>query len=265
MTTQNSSGCNCDCGPKGYIPLNSKIMVNKNNTINIQTPSGWVYIGVDSSTRSLVMIGNGTTSVSCTCTGSGSCYPFIATGLSGSTSGCAGDCTSCQMTQTGVFQGTTHIFSSGGYIDFTQGVNFAKKGVHLPAVFASMFNVKEVAEALNNFLEKVYEGKPYPVMIQGENFITAPDGYEMAVVNVFGRATIIPVPNGSGTGDLIAGGTASCSCTQGGCTVKSHSIPFIGSATWCEGDCSGTCTLGCTTASGNGVVETVYAAQSFQF
>ncbi len=41
---------------------------------------------------------------------------------------------------------------------------------------------------------------------------------------------------------MAAGGKASCSCTRGACTLRSKNI-LIGSATWCEGDCTGTCTL----------------------
>jgi hypothetical protein len=264
MTTTNS-GCKCNCGDRGWIPLNSTISVNKNNSINIQAPLGWAYIGKESSTGQLFTIVNGGTSVSCTCNATGSCLPFVGSGPGGDTAGCAGDCTNCTMKQSAAFQGGVHVFSEGGYIDLTAGITFAQRGIQLPAVFEAMLDVPEIQTAIIKFFEKIYEGKPFPVMIQGQGFITAPDGYEMVVVNMFGRATIIPVPIRTGLSEVVSGGTASCSCTQGSCTAKSHSVPFVGSVTYCEGDCAGTCTLSCSTARGNGVSEASYTALCFKF
>jgi len=265
LTTPNS-GCDCDCGDRGWIPLNSKIQVNKNNSISIQAPTGWIYIGYKKGTTQLLKATSGGTSVSCTCNTTGSCLPFTGTGPGGSTSGCAGNCTNCTMTQSAIIGGTNVNFESGGYINIADRVDFANKDIPLPAAFKAMFDLPEVKKALKDFIDKTYAGLPFPKVTQGNDFISVPDGYSLAAVSIFGRAAMVPVPTISlKTTAAAGGGTASCSCTQGTCTLESTTIPFIGSASYCTGSCSGTCTLSSGAIIANGVVDALYSAISFRF
>lgn len=264
MTRQNS-GCDCNCGDRGWIPLNSKIQINKNNSISIQAPTGWIYVGYKKGTTQLLKAMSGGTSVSCTCNKTGSCLPFIGSGSGGSTSGCAGDCTDCSMVQSTVADGTNVNFESGGYIDIADRVEFVNKGILLPAAFKAMFDLPEVKKALKDYIDKTYAGLPFPKVTQGNDFISVPDGYSLAAVSIFGRAAMVPVPTISLRAASAGGNTASCSCTQGTCTLESTTIPFIGSASYCTGSCSGTCTLTAAITIGNGGVDTLYNAISFRF
>lgn len=247
MENENHSNCGCS-STSGWIPVNSKIQVNADHSITIQAPSGWVYVGRTVQNPQLMRVASGTTSVSCTCNSSGSCMPFVGSGPLGSTSGCAGDCTNCTMKQSARVGNENHDFSSGGYIDSADTVRFIDNNLPFPAAFSEMFELPDVESALKAFIEKVYGGLPFPIMKEGENFIATPDGYTLASVSVFGRATLIPVPTIALPDNVLrmaVGGGASkgsCSCTQGTCTLKTHTVLGMGS-TYCEGDCTGTCTL----------------------
>src|SRR4051812_20901080 len=149
MCAENSD-CICGCGDRGWFPLNSRVQVQKDNSIFIQAPTGWAYVGFENKTGSLKVATGGTT-VSCTCTGTGGCLPFVASGSAGSTAGCAGNCTACSQKQSAkMAQGGDVTFSSGGYVDFSGNVDFAEIP-HLPAAFAAMFEVKEIKQAFKTF------------------------------------------------------------------------------------------------------------------
>jgi hypothetical protein len=264
-----------DCGCKeesGWIPTNSKIQVNSDRSITIQSPSGWEYIGRVKRSSKVLRVSSGTTSVSCTCNTSGNCLPFVGSGPGGNTSGCAGSCTNCTMTQSARVGNVNHNFLSGGYIDFADTVRFIDDSLQLPAAFPEMFELPEVEKAIKEFLERVYGGLPFPKMKIGENFVAAPTGYTIAPVSLFGRVVAVAVPtiaipdNVRVAQGLSGGGAskASCSCTDGTCTVKSVSV-LIGSATYCEGACNGTCTLTMSVIIGGGDELEYYKAISYKF
>ncbi len=133
--------CNCGCGTRGWIPLNSKVQFNEDSTISISPPVGWNYVGYVQGSNRLAVISGGATTTSCDCTGSGKCMPFVGSGPLGSTSGCAGNCTKCSMEQSG-FTDRKIKFSSGGYVDMTAGVDFITDNIERPVVFKAMFDVK---------------------------------------------------------------------------------------------------------------------------
>lgn len=61
------------------------------------------------------------------------------------------------------------------------------------------------------------------------------------------------------------GCTASCSCSgNGGCTLQTASAG-LGGATWCQDNCSATCTLTATKNIGNGAVDVIYAAKVYRY
>lgn len=256
--------CNCESNDRIWIPQNSKIIVNDDKSMSIIPPRGYEYVGYDKNGK--LQRSSGGTKVTCDCTGSGSCLPFVVSGGGGSTGGCQGSCELCLMETSTQKNNTDIVIETGGYLDLTQNIEFVTDGLQLPAAFKAMFDLEEVKQEINNFVKEVYQGLPFPKIREGKDFFTAPNGYIMAVVNVFGRATTIPVPTiALQAARGVGGATASCSCSQGTCTSKSGSIPGVGSATWCEGSCTGTCTLQTSKNKGNGLVDVTYEAISYRF
>jgi len=257
----NDDECGCGCGSEGsaWFPLNSKVQVTNEYSLSITPPTGWVYVGYEKKTGKLKAATGGTT-VSCDCTGTGNCLPFVATGSAGTTAGCAGSCTACTQKQSA----KSVKFESGGYVNLAGGVNIAERA-DLPAAFAAMFEVPEIKHGFNAFLQKMYMDLPWPKMVIGEDFMSVPNGYSIIPVDVYGRVTMVPVPTASLRTATASGTKTSCSCTSGTCTLKTQSIPFVGSASWCEGSCSGTCTLSNAISVGNGATEDRYVARSYKF
>lgn len=256
--------CDCGCGDRAWIPLNSRIQVVKDNSIDIIPPKGWSYVGFKKGTTQLLRTAAGGTTVSCTCNTTGTCLPFVISGKDGSSAGCAGTCTNCTMKQGAIIGGKHVVFENGGYIDLSDTqTNFVKIGLQIPAAFSAMFELPEVKKALKDFIDRVYGGLPYPKITIGENYISAPDGYSFAAVSIFGRATMVPVPTVAL--EEAGGSVASCSCTNGTCSIKTHSVPFLGSATYCEGACTGTCTLSGAISIGNGNVTEIYNSIAYRY
>lgn len=260
------TNCDCNCSDRAWFPLNSKVQVNTNNSIIVIPPIGWQYVGVKNTGGKLLRVTSGGTTVSCTCNTKGSCSPFVISGSGGSSAGCTGTCTNCTMKQSAKIDGQNIDFDSGGYIDLSNiQADFIPPGIQLPAAFGAMFIVPEVQKSLIEFINRTYGGLPYPQITIGDDFVSTPYGYSYAAVNLMGRATMVPVPtialryNGGG------GSKASCSCTNGTCTLKTYSVPLLGSATYCEGSCSGTCTLSNASIVGNGVTNENYTAISYKF
>lgn len=223
---------------KCWFPNGSETQKDKNFLI-IQAPQSWIYVGL--SNGELLTAKNGKTKVSCTCQTSGSCLPFTGSGPGGSTSGCAGSCTKCLMEQS-VAPKFTKVLS-GGYINLAIETRIIKIEEELPAAFDAMFEVPEVKNKIKSFIDRLYNGVDYPKVTEKNGVLKVPEGYLFAFVNICGRAAVIPVPESARISNGAFGSSASCSCTDGNCTAKSKSIPFIGSVTYCEGSCQGTCTL----------------------
>lgn len=264
--------CNCK-NENGWLPVNSRIQVNSDKSIDIQAPAGWEYIGIVKNNSRVIRVANGNTSVSCNCNTSGSCLPFAGTGPGGSTSGCAGNCTNCTMKQSAVVDGKDIDFIRGGYIDFADSMRIIDDEIELPAAFEEMFQLQEVENEIQDFFKRIYCGLPYPEMKIGENYVAAPRGFTMAPVSIFGRAAIVPVPTAIlpeslKSRALAAGGggsKASCSCSDGTCTASTYNVPLVGSVTYCKGSCDGTCTLSTSVGVGGGEEVELYRAISYNF
>lgn len=107
---------------KCWFPNGSDTQVNEDNSLSIQAPDNWIYVGY--SGGELQVANDGGSTISCTCNTSGSCLPFTGSGPGGSTSGCAGDCTNCTMKQS-IAQGDIDI-DEGGYIDLNAEARIIK-------------------------------------------------------------------------------------------------------------------------------------------
>lgn len=260
-------GCYCENNYRMWIPQNSKIQVNEDNSIKIVPPSGFIYVGFDENGILRQSYGDNGTKVSCNCLVKGKCLPFVGTGPGGSTAGCAGDCTSCDMTQSVIdSSGQEIVIYTGGYIDLTQNISFIQEGQELPSAYKAMFELEFVQKEIISFLKTVYQGLSQPTLREGDNFISTPNGYSMGMINVFGRATAIPIPTISmQAANGVGGGTARCECASGGsCKIVKTGIKGI-SLTYCEGDCSGTCTLYTSINEGNGNVEKTSTSEFYRF
>ncbi|MCO5238300.1 MAG: hypothetical protein M9933_18745 [Chitinophagaceae bacterium] len=242
---------------KCWLPNNSEFELTENNELIITAPSDWKYVGF--SNGEIVLSNSSKSKISCTCTGSGSCIPFIASGPLGSTSGCAGSCSSCNMKQS-----INEIFiDSGGYINLGIEPSIVMKDEFLPAAFDAMFEIPEVQEKVNTFIKNTFQDIPFPEIIDKGDLFELPQGYLFAIVNICGHASAIPIPENIMTENMATGTSTSCSCTKGSCTLKKKSV-LIGSATYCEGTCTGTCTLSTSLIQNNLEVFT-YSAVLFNF
>lgn len=223
-----------------WVPANSKVSGTGNRQV-ITPPAGWVYVGFDAQ-RNFVSAAGGTT-ISCDCTGQGACLPFKASGLGGSTAGCAGSCTACNMSQALVRPNGTPVWlHTGGYINYSYGITPAKAGEALPSGFDAMFADQRVQKGFEEFLNKAYRGKQIPTPNLNEGRLGLPEGHAFMSLNVYGRGVVTIVPAEFARASNGTTGAPSCSCSNGTCTVKTKTV-LIGSAAWCEGNCGGTCSL----------------------
>lgn len=162
-----------------------------------------------------------------------------------------------------IAQGDIDI-DEGGYIDLNAEARIIKVGEEFPAAFDAMFEMPEVQQKVDDFINQVYAGQDYPEVTNNDGRLEVSDGYVFAVVNICNRAAVIPIPESAMIANGAGGSSASCSCTDGSCTVKSRSVPFIGSVTYCEGSCQGTCTLS-TSVIKDDTREITYEAEVFKF
>lgn len=243
----------------GWIPQGSILQPNPDNTLTIIPPQGWIYVGTTTDGNALTVAG-GQTTICCDCNTTGSCNPFTGSGPGGSTSGCAGTCTNCTMTQSVAAGGID--FLSGGYLNLAAEPAIIQQGDLRPGPFKEMYNVPEVQQKIQQFINSIYHGQPVPELTEGPNFVYAPEGYTLVFVDIAGRAVILPVPDSAVTAAAAAGGKASCSCSNGSCTLESTTIPLVGSVKYCEGNCSGTCCLSTRIASTD---QETYAATCFAY
>lgn len=237
---------------QGWIPEGSTIQENPNDTMTIIPPADWIYAGTPEGGGATYIAAGGQATVSCTCNTSGTCSPFTGTGPGGSTSGCAGTCTNCTMKQSA--SGVN--FDSGGYLNLTIVPHIILANEPIPGPFKAMFDVPEVISKIHQFIDGIYQGQPFPEVTQGPNYLEVPSGYLLAIVNIAGRGVVLPIPENAAPAGGATGAAASCSCTNGSCTLKSlGGWPY--GATWCEGNCTGTCSLTTSASVGGEITSTI--------
>lgn len=230
---------------KSWQPLGSSFQT-VNRELLITPPQGWGYVGYDINDNLVNVQTTAGKKISCTCTGSGNCNPFVADGLGGSTSGCAGNCTSCTQTQSVFMQNQYLGVISGGYYNPNATTRLLQDGEQAAAVFDALFELNDFRTELEDFYTAAYGTAPVQApVIAPDGTASAPQGHSLVAVSIFGRGMVAIVPDSYAQAHLgfsLASAKASCSCTSGTCTLKTRTI-VIGSATYCEGNCSGTCTL----------------------
>jgi hypothetical protein len=257
-----SSDCKCK-GAQFWLPLNTKINVAKDSSLQVQAPLGFEYLGYDSKGK-LASLASGGSSISCNCTGTGDCLPGIVVSSSGTLGGCGGSCTKCTMTQTS--RDGKLNFATGGFINRLGGVHYItnSKAV-IPAAFEALYDDEEAREALKFFIDEQFCGIKIPAAIERDNLFIAPRGFAFAAVSVFGRVVPVLVPTAAArAAGAVSAPAITCNCTDGTCTVKKKGV-IVATAYYCEGSCSGTCTISFVNGGGIGGVFELYQSVSFQF
>lgn len=275
--------CNCGDGNALWFPPSSKLKfkINDDDSDNLKVeteivpPMGYKYVGLDDT--STLRISSSGVSISCkSCEDptsvTGGCGPT----MSGQEYICMlqGECKKCgRPTVAAKIAGTDVTFETGGFVNFTQSVSFitvdTKDKDCIPASFPAMFEVEEIQTQLAEFKTRVYDGQPDPVMITGDGYQVAPNGYKIAAINVFGRVAWLPVPDSSVNDRIICSAAAKCNCSTHTDSMPSstnnclpHQEPNNSFAT-CDSNCAGTCTLKVGKFTPLGDFEPVYTSKVY--
>ena len=164
------------------------------------------------------------------------------------------------MTQTVAATGA-HI-THGGYVNLNTEPYFLTENEDLPTAFDEMFDLSVIQNKINTFLSTVYEGYAYPELIDNGDYTLTPEGYSFAVVNLCGRAIVIPIPDAILPQNSISGNKYQCSCTNGSCQHKIEKIIVH----YCKDNCSGTCTMTVSDAMAPGIDDSIrFSSISFQY
>lgn len=232
-------------GKQGWIPPGAKAET-KNSLMQITAPDGWNYIGTDEKGQTVAFGPMATASITCTCGGTGTCKPFLATGPWGSTTGCNGTCTKCSMSQTTTGTKYSEEINGGGYYQIAATTRLLKNGEHAPAVFDALFQSEHYQKELRQLYDRAYQGRTLQQFIKNDDgSVSAPKGYSLVGALILGRASVVILPSDYVIKELgyITAAKASCSCSNnsGVCKLQDKTILGMGS-TWCDGTCNG-CTL----------------------
>jgi hypothetical protein len=230
-------------------------------------PKNYRLIGTTSSTlqNTNVMLEDG--GITCTCSKGSGCSPFTASGPNGTIEGCAigSGCTECKATKSAIIAGDIVDFKSSDIIDLGIGISLVIDKAELKSLkspISTLFEIPYIQEKLQEYGSE-YQNNQLDKVRNAKQISDLPSGYAMMPVNVYGRMVLLPLEyakiKSSGTitialmdkavsdfiEEIMEDGKASCKCNSGssGCSLKSKSIPFIGSATWCDAGSCTSCTL----------------------
>ncbi|MGC4130348.1 MAG: hypothetical protein QM564_12520 [Bergeyella sp.] len=255
------------------VPKGSTLKIDKTaNSVDFKLPKGYVLIGETTDGQLSRLYEGGTLTCTCTSPSNGGCSPFVAQGPNGEITGCAmSNCTSC----TGTVKG--NVLSEGGgegdgeteilylnkinVVKADDAINFVVdikefESLKNPTseIMNSEFATKTISEFLKGFQSQNKEQLARTTDINRLKEI----GYILVPVNFYGYRIYLPVDKSLKlnvanpmVNDVIAkylddgGGSYSCKCNtnEGGCVLKTKSIPLLGSATWCEAGKCGSCTM----------------------
>lgn len=228
------------CGAnQAWVPPGSGVTPEGPATLSIVPPAEFTYVGYN---ESMALLKAAAIKCSCDCTStSGKCNPSVFNGNCNCTA--TDGCTACSMTVGSAV--ATDVFRFGGFAELSADVTFlSDPRAARPAAFSALFELPEVQTRLDAFLSQIPVVYSQPLPNTGAHF-TVPQGWVGVPVAVAGRTAFVVVPtpwaNAMGLAAAAAGG-GSCSCTSGTCTYNSKWTPQ-GTLHYCEGNCSGTCTL----------------------
>lgn len=212
---------------------------------------------------------SGSGTVSCTCTAGSGCSPFIAD-LKQKTVGCVmgNQCSTC--TKTVKTKGVP--IDSPDIVDTRVDMEFISREedmVETTSPNLAFLNLPQVQEELRYYARAFYLGSPAvkEKVMTAKTAEALPEGYVIQAISIFGRSMYAPYPAerdpllvafgqyyydphdkraGRGTIFSFPGATQpSCTCSGGGegCSLKTQTIPFMGTITYCDAGTCKTCTL----------------------
>jgi len=152
---------------------------------------------------------------------------------------------------------------SGGFINPSLGITFAQPEDDLPYAFEAMLYYPEIKQQLDNYMLNFYSNlNEIPQVNSNDDFIIAPEGYKFVVLNVYGRALAVLLPDTKEIKEVGASGyTYSCPCngTSGKCKHKSN----IAGYHWCKKPNSNPCSEACNTMTVEDYTYTYYFFRMF--
>jgi hypothetical protein len=236
----------------GWIPEGSTLQVTEDNGLSIIPPSGWIYVGTLENSGEIYTVTDGGVKVSCTCNTTGDCLPFAGTK---GKNGCYGNCTNCTMKKS--VSATGDGYQSVGYFNIDVDPAIILQSEEFPASFKDMANIPEVNAKIQQFYEEYFPSEPVPDLEQQGEYLVAPTGYLIAMVNICGRAMPLIIPETAMIAGGAGGAAAKCSCIAGSCTIDSTM-----GVKYCVGTCTGSCTLQTSVNVGGDVT---YISETYNF
>ncbi|MDX2284569.1 MAG: hypothetical protein NW241_10420 [Bacteroidia bacterium] len=225
-----------------WVPVNATERKLDPNTVVVTAPSGWEYVAITEAGQTITGITS--VKISCTCTSGSGCSPSSGWGQKGCVM--SDGCSACSGTVSFKAPGAGGEFQTmrqGGFVQRGSKPRFANRNdlQNLAAVADWMLQIDGISAQVSQFLAQAPAG-----------------GMQVQTpVVIAGRIGIVSMPKSfvEAQGGLILSAAASCSCTSGSCTLKKSS-----GVTYCEGNCSGTCTLDTGIKAANGESLTVLSS-----
>jgi hypothetical protein len=247
------------------IPQGSLLKINKeSNSVDFLLPKGYVLIGETTDGQLSRLYAGGTLTCTCTSPSNGGCSPFVAEGPKGEITGCSmSNCSSCTGTVKGLsVNGTETLYLNKiNIVKSDDAINFVvdlKEFESLKNPTSEIMNTEFTTKIISEFL-KGFQSQNKEQLARITNINELKDiGYKLVPVNFYGYRIYLPVDKSLKlnvvnpmVNEVIAkyldneDGSYSCNCNtnEGGCVLKTRSIPFLGSATWCEAGNCGSCTI----------------------
>jgi hypothetical protein len=225
-----------------WVPPGAKVS-GSGQCQSVQASGDWSYLAIGQDGR--LYEGAKEVTICCDCTSNnGTCLP----GGSGTKIAClsTNGCIECRASYS-LAIGTG--IRSGGFVQYNAGVSFVDQSRALPALFPGIEKSDRFIQAVTSFQQKMYGTAQPPPPLINDGIITAPKGYKLARVQVFGRGGLIVVPDKTVIPSAAFVGSGKCRCSDGTCTYFSR-IGYYG----CDGDCRGICCMS-SQADGSNLTE----------
>ena len=229
-----------------FIPMYSEIEWTDNN-FTVVPPEGWKYVFrtmENGKLEAVMKVGNA--GVSCDCIlnengAQGGCHPELS---NQGAFGCkmTEECNTCQKMVT--LTSTNRIYAleskGSGYVNMQSGIDFADDTDSLPLAFSAMFEIPEIQNAIDQFVGQIYDELEVPELSLNEyGQLIAPEGFVFSLINIFGRAAVVLIPEGSMVEGRIEIPKVECTCEISGTCEPFPNGPVI----TCYSTCQGACTL----------------------
>ncbi len=256
------------------LPAGTVISKDPNNpySFNFELPEGYKVMGRDpASGRTAIGFAGALT---CSCTSGTGCSPYVATIGGKKYSGCVmgSNCTSCQQKTSGTLSDPggrkAVMLENAEIVNFNENITFLTSREELAntsSPSSQFIESPEIQKELQAFIAG-YQKHDLAAVHKARDYNELPENYVLIAFNVYGRVLFAPVdetitlsanpilndfvidPSSSDEAGRTSIGFAtkySCKCSSGtsGCTLKTKSVPLVGSVVYCDAGLCKTCTL----------------------